>query len=64
MGASLEFMLGLKQRAPQWMRGLGLEWLHRLVSEPRRLWRRYVLAVVPLAGLVLTDIRRSIMQRA
>ncbi|WP_024587847.1 WecB/TagA/CpsF family glycosyltransferase [Aliihoeflea sp. 2WW] len=64
VGASLEFMLDLKQRAPQWMRGLGLEWLHRLVSEPRRLWRRYVLAVVPLAVLVLTDIRRSITQRA
>lgn len=61
IGASLEFMVGLKARAPQWMRAFGLEWLHRLASEPRRLWRRYVLAVVPLARLVLDDRRRRRM---
>jgi exopolysaccharide biosynthesis WecB/TagA/CpsF family protein len=41
-GASLEFLTGAKARAPGWMRGLGIEWLHRLLSEPRRLWRRYL----------------------
>jgi N-acetylglucosaminyldiphosphoundecaprenol N-acetyl-beta-D-mannosaminyltransferase len=30
------------KRAPAWMRSRGLEWLHRLISEPRRLWRRYL----------------------
>jgi len=41
-GASLEFLAGLKPRAPRWMRRAGLEWLHRLVSEPTRLWKRYL----------------------
>lgn len=41
-GASLEFLSGQLKRAPAWMRELGLEWLHRLLSEPGRLWRRYL----------------------
>jgi exopolysaccharide biosynthesis WecB/TagA/CpsF family protein len=42
VGASLEFVTGLKRRAPMWMQRLKIEWLHRLMSEPRRLWRRYL----------------------
>jgi N-acetylglucosaminyldiphosphoundecaprenol N-acetyl-beta-D-mannosaminyltransferase len=42
IGASIEFLTGKKARAPLWMRRKGLEWLHRLASEPRRLWRRYL----------------------
>ena len=41
-GATIDFLAGEKHRAPKWMRGLGLEWLHRFVSEPRRLGRRYL----------------------
>jgi N-acetylglucosaminyldiphosphoundecaprenol N-acetyl-beta-D-mannosaminyltransferase len=41
-GATIDFLAGEKSRAPVWMRDLGLEWLHRLVSEPRRLAARYV----------------------
>lgn len=41
-GAALEFLVDRKPRAPQWMRDVGLEWLHRLGSEPGRLWRRYL----------------------
>lgn len=41
-GASLEFLTGTATRAPQWMRDRGLEWLHRLASEPGRLWKRYL----------------------
>ncbi|RYD45374.1 MAG: glycosyltransferase [Sphingomonadales bacterium] len=43
VGASLEFLTRAKVRAPRWMQRPGLEWLFRLVSEPRRLWRRYLL---------------------
>jgi N-acetylglucosaminyldiphosphoundecaprenol N-acetyl-beta-D-mannosaminyltransferase len=43
VGASLEFLTGSKRRAPVWMQRRGLEWLFRLMSEPRRLWRRYLL---------------------
>jgi N-acetylglucosaminyldiphosphoundecaprenol N-acetyl-beta-D-mannosaminyltransferase len=42
VGAALDFLSGKTQRAPKLVRMLGLEWLHRLVSEPKRLWRRYV----------------------
>ena len=41
-GASLDFLAGKTARAPAWMRKARLEWLHRLGSEPRRMWRRYV----------------------
>lgn len=43
IGASLEFLTGAKDRAPVWMQRAGLEWLYRLLSEPRRLWRRYLI---------------------
>jgi exopolysaccharide biosynthesis WecB/TagA/CpsF family protein len=42
IGASLDFLTGRKARAPLWMRKASLEWLHRLLSEPQRLWRRYL----------------------
>lgn len=43
IGASLEFLTGAKYRAPLWMQRAGFEWLFRLLSEPGRLWRRYLL---------------------
>lgn len=43
VGAYLDFQVGEATRAPAWMNRIGLEWLHRLVQEPRRMWRRYVL---------------------
>jgi exopolysaccharide biosynthesis WecB/TagA/CpsF family protein len=42
VGASLEFLTGEKRRAPRFVRALSLEWAFRLLSEPRRLWRRYL----------------------
>jgi N-acetylglucosaminyldiphosphoundecaprenol N-acetyl-beta-D-mannosaminyltransferase len=42
VGAAFDFHAGTVQRAPAWMRDNGLEWLHRLASEPGRLWRRYL----------------------
>ena len=42
VGAAFDFHAGTVKRAPAWMRRYGLEWLHRLASEPRRLWRRYL----------------------
>ena len=43
VGAAFDFHAGSVARAPAWMRKHGLEWLHRLASEPRRLWRRYAI---------------------
>jgi len=42
VGGSFDHIAGLVPRAPLWMQRSGLEWLHRLVREPRRLWRRYL----------------------
>lgn len=42
VGAAFDFHAGVVPRAPPWMQRHGLEWLHRLLSEPRRLWRRYL----------------------
>jgi N-acetylglucosaminyldiphosphoundecaprenol N-acetyl-beta-D-mannosaminyltransferase len=42
VGAAFDFHAGTKRRAPDWMQRSGLEWAHRLASEPRRLAGRYV----------------------
>lgn len=42
IGAGLEFLTGDQKRAPRYLRAAGLEWLHRLATNPRRLWRRYL----------------------
>ena len=42
VGAALEFITGRTKRAPRLARHLGLEWAHRLITDPRRLWRRYL----------------------
>lgn len=43
IGAAFDFHAGRKRQAPRWMRQSGLEWLFRLIQEPRRLWRRYLI---------------------
>ena len=47
VGAAFDFHAGVKARAPHWMRDWGLEWVHRLLQEPRRLWRRYLFTNIP-----------------
>ncbi len=42
VGAGIDFLTGRTRRAPLWMQRMALEWLHRLLSNPRRLWRRYL----------------------
>ena len=41
VGAAFDFHAGLVPQAPDWMQRFGLEWLYRLLHEPRRLWKRY-----------------------
>ena len=43
VGAFFDFQTGTVPRAPRWMNRLGLEWVHRLILEPRRMWRRYLM---------------------
>ncbi len=55
VGAVVDFEAGIKPRSPRFVSDLGLEWLYRLMCEPRRLWRRYLLEDMPFVGLVLTE---------
>jgi N-acetylglucosaminyldiphosphoundecaprenol N-acetyl-beta-D-mannosaminyltransferase len=48
-GAALTFAAGEVSRAPHWMQRSGLEWVHRLVKEPSRMFRRYVIEDIPFA---------------
>jgi N-acetylglucosaminyldiphosphoundecaprenol N-acetyl-beta-D-mannosaminyltransferase len=55
VGAAFDFNCGQARQAPRWMRENGLEWLFRLSTEPRRLWRRYLVLIPKAAGLVLLE---------
>ncbi|MEO1620061.1 MAG: WecB/TagA/CpsF family glycosyltransferase [Cyanobacteria bacterium J06632_3] len=55
VGAVVDFEAGEKPRAPRYVSELGLEWLYRLLSEPKRLWRRYLVESMPFFGLVLAE---------
>jgi N-acetylglucosaminyldiphosphoundecaprenol N-acetyl-beta-D-mannosaminyltransferase len=46
VGAAFDFVAGSIPEAPSWVRAAGLEWLHRLINDPRRLWRRYLISNV------------------
>lgn len=49
VGISFSFICGEVRRAPRWVQRIGLEWLHRLAQEPRRLARRYLIDGLPFA---------------
>jgi len=59
IGATIDFEAGNKQRSPQWMSKLGIEWLHRLSSEPGRLWQRYLVEDVTFFWLILKQKLKS-----
>ncbi len=42
VGAAFDFLAGSKRQSPRWMQAVGLEWLFRFATEPRRLWKRYM----------------------
>lgn len=52
-GAAIPFAAGALPRAPRWMQRAGLEWAYRLLSEPRRLFRRYLIDDLPFAARLL-----------
>jgi N-acetylglucosaminyldiphosphoundecaprenol N-acetyl-beta-D-mannosaminyltransferase len=57
VGGSFDHLSGRKPRAPHWMQRAGLEWLHRLLREPRRLWRRYLIGNTQFLRLVIRQWR-------
>jgi N-acetylglucosaminyldiphosphoundecaprenol N-acetyl-beta-D-mannosaminyltransferase len=60
VGGSFDHVSGAASRAPRWMQKAGLEWLHRLAREPRRLWKRYLIGNFAFLKLVAMQfIRRQ-----
>ncbi len=55
VGAAVEFVAGFKKAAPGWVQRLGMEWLFRFLTEPKRLWRRYVWGTFAFVRLYLSD---------
>jgi N-acetylglucosaminyldiphosphoundecaprenol N-acetyl-beta-D-mannosaminyltransferase len=59
VGAAFDYHAGTIKRAPRWMQDWGLEWFHRLASEPRRLWKRYLVTnTLFILGAVRQLLRR------
>ena len=52
IGAVFDFFAGTYKRAPQWWQDHSLEWLYRLIKEPKRMWRRYVWAIRCSCGIL------------
>lgn len=59
LGAAPEFHIGIKKRAPLWMQNLGLEWFHRLLSEPKRLFKRYVITIFGFVPILFREWRNK-----
>lgn len=56
VGAAFDFHAGVKPQAPAWIQQAGLEWLFRLVTEPRRLWKRYLIHNPRFIALAAADL--------
>lgn len=63
VGGIFPIYAGIHQRAPAWMRELGLEWAYRLLQEPRRLWSRYERTNRIFIGLALQQILTSVLPK-
>ena len=59
VGGSFDLVAGVLRRAPRWMQDAGLEWLFRLLQEPRRMWRRYLIGNARFLGLTFREWRRA-----
>jgi N-acetylglucosaminyldiphosphoundecaprenol N-acetyl-beta-D-mannosaminyltransferase len=53
IGATIDFEAGNVKRAPKWMSDYGMEWMYRLLSEPKRLWKRYLVDDMPFFWYIL-----------
>ncbi|WP_374209944.1 WecB/TagA/CpsF family glycosyltransferase [Pseudarthrobacter raffinosi] len=58
VGAAFDFSAGTKPEAPAWMTKVGVEWVFRLASEPRRLWRRYLFGNLRFMWALVVNVAR------
>ena len=53
IGASIDFEAGNVKRAPLWMQKVGLEWFYRLIKEPKRMFKRYIIDDIKILKLII-----------
>ena len=63
VGAAFDFHAGNVEQAPKWMQDSGLEWLYRLLKEPGRLWKRYLVTNSVFIGLFLGNAIKQLFKR-
>ena len=56
VGGTFDVVAGKVRRAPEWMQNLGLEWLYRVIQEPRRMFMRYLTTNSVFAWMLLTEL--------
>jgi N-acetylglucosaminyldiphosphoundecaprenol N-acetyl-beta-D-mannosaminyltransferase len=59
VGGSFDVVAGITKRAPVWMQSNGLEWLYRMLQEPRRMWKRYLITNTVFLRLCLVEVART-----
>ncbi|MGR5066509.1 WecB/TagA/CpsF family glycosyltransferase [Photobacterium sp. DNB22_13_2] len=59
VGGTFDVVAGKVKRAPVWMQNAGLEWLYRVIQEPRRMWKRYLVTNSKFASLLLKELLRK-----
>ncbi|EOU1903703.1 WecB/TagA/CpsF family glycosyltransferase [Clostridium perfringens] len=59
IGATIDFEAGNVKRAPKWMQNSGLEWFYRLIKEPKRMYKRYILDDRRILRLMINDYRKQ-----
>jgi N-acetylglucosaminyldiphosphoundecaprenol N-acetyl-beta-D-mannosaminyltransferase len=64
VGGAFDYEAGAQKAAPRWMGRLGVEWLFRLVADPRRLFVRYCIEPWSLVGPAMADLRQAVFRRA
>lgn len=63
VGGTFDVISGKFKRAPKWMQKIGLEWLWRLIQEPRRLWKRYLIGNTIFVWLVLKEMFKRLLKK-
>ncbi|MEZ8102664.1 WecB/TagA/CpsF family glycosyltransferase [Vibrio bivalvicida] len=61
VGGTFDVVAGKVNRAPSWMQKYGLEWLYRVIQEPRRMWKRYLVTNSKFAWLLLTEKSKRVL---
>lgn len=63
VGGTFDVVAGKVKRAPLWMQKYGLEWLYRVIQEPGRMWKRYLVTNVRFGGLLVREKLRQVLRK-